>query len=167
MLAGRGTAAREGVVYDLGVDLLGARQVPFVIRIDGEDGVVVSVADVSEDGAVEAMRLDGIAGVAQRLGKVGDGDADVGGHRVLSGVEIPYGEARLVPGLPQPLPPGLVRLELERPRALGLGDPARNLHVALDADLRAVELQKEGRLDGVGGAFVGVYRLDGTGVHQL
>ena len=80
MLAGRSTAARESVVHDPGVDLLGTRQVLFIIRIDGEDGVVVSVTDVPEDGAVEAMRLDGFAGVAQRLGKLGDGDADVGGR---------------------------------------------------------------------------------------
>src|SRR5919108_624361 len=48
VLSGAGTAAREGVGDDLGVDLLGPLEVRRVLGIHREDGVVVAVTDVPE-----------------------------------------------------------------------------------------------------------------------
>src|SRR5215218_4525606 len=136
-----GAAAREGVGDDLGVDLLGPLE---VFGAHGEDGVVVAVADVPEDGPVEAAGGDGVAGMAQRLGQVGDRYAHVGGHGLLVGVELLYGEGGLVAGLPQPLPSGLVLLEVEGLRTFGLGDISRRRHVVLDGGLcAAAELEEQ------------------------
>src|SRR5215210_8425014 len=159
-----GAAAREGVGDDLGVDLLGLLEVFGAHR---EDGVVVAVADVAEDSPVEAALSDGVAGMAQRLVKAADRYAHVGGHGLPVGVELLNGEGGLVARLPQPLPSGLVLLEVERLRAFGPGDLSRHSHVALDGGLGAAELEEQRRRDGVGGALVGVHGLNSAGVHQL
>ena len=78
----------QSVVHDLCVDRLGTLLVCLIVSIYGEDGVVVPVPDVAQDGPVQAAGLDGVAGVAQGAGKVGDRDAHVRAHHSHSGVEV-------------------------------------------------------------------------------
>src|SRR5215210_8525990 len=74
VLAGAGAATLQGVVHDLGVDRLDPSLVGFVISVYGEDGVIIPVSNVAQDGPFEAAGLDGVAGVTQGAGEVGDRD---------------------------------------------------------------------------------------------
>src|SRR5215203_1816778 len=167
VLPGARAATLEGVADYFAVDLLGRLELRLVCVVHREGGVVVAVADVPQDGSVEAASVDGLARLPKRPGQLGDRDAHVGRHQLLARVEIFYGKGGLVADLPQLLPPLLVLLKLERFALLELRDLACRRHVTLDGGLGAAELQKEGRGDGILRALVGVERLDGAGVDQL
>ena len=166
VLARAGAAALEGVGDDLGVDRSGPLEVRRVLCVHGEDGVVVAVADVPEDGPFETVRRwrrgRGLEHRATRRS---------GRTRRWSSASC-RGEAPLWRGRPRGGPPTAAPLRrpprirtLPRPRPRRVRAPPPRRARLPPPCPRTRGRARRGR--GVGCALVGVHRFNGAGVDQL
>src|SRR3979490_2858957 len=78
VLAGAGAAQRQSARHHAVVQPLGARQVGRVVRIDHHGEMEVAVADMADDGGVEAARDDVLLRLQDAFGKPRDRHADIG-----------------------------------------------------------------------------------------
>src|SRR5918998_2886677 len=167
VLAGAGTAACESVVHDFGVDLLGPLLILLVVRVHGEDGVIVAVPNVAQDSAIEAVVIHDSACLFESSGQIGDRNTDICRHGGLFGVKAPYGDAGLVAGVPQPLPSFLISFEVEGRKTLFSGGGTRLLDILFYTPLAAAKLKKQRRRFWVVSFLVKVDGFDGAPVDEL
>src|SRR6266851_10379629 len=100
VLAGAGAAHRQGARHHAVVERLGARQVGRIVRIDHHGEMEVAVADMADDGGIEAVGYDVLLRLQDAFGEPRDRHAHVGRPHAPAGPRGLGRPSRIVARLP-------------------------------------------------------------------